>query len=976
MKRLQQLLLAAAAMLLCLPAAAQQRGGRIEGTVYDDEGMPMAGAKVTVTSPTQIGGAKKATTGADGGFRFLGLIPGKFSIKVYKKGFQGVIRKGVRVHVAKTVTLDILLDKAPDAPKPKKPDPTKPEEPGAPVTATPYGVRTEKAKGETYVITAARPVVDVTKATTGESISDEYIEAVPMSSRSYQGMAGMTRSVTQKRNAKGRGSGNPSVAGGAYFNNTYMVDGMDTTDPVTHTFATNFNFDVMSDVNIMTGGMGPEYSDTPGGVINMVTKSGSNSFEIDASIYYQDDALTIKRLEESNRTFRDLDFNLNVGGPIVRDKLWYYASVELNQSTSTLPPDPNQILPDHPSRVYWGAKIFTKLTWQINPKHKLVWWGQGAPASIANTQQLLTWEPDAESHQDQYNAISTLAWEWLAGKKTFVKTQFGVAWGGLRIYPESGIRYEAGQKDVSRIYDIGTGVRRRNYHRDVTDDRFRITINTDVTHFIDNKLGDHELKAGIRFQHLFNPSTEAYIGDEDYRASFGKPYSWYRYYLEFDEESACDSASPKYVKEKCKQGVLETTARGNKLIAFLKDTWKVPGTKKRLRLIPGVALHFGNTINPDGETVTSFVTATGHLNFAWDIFGDGKTVVRGGYNQYVDMGFLGLARFIGRDQIEYRCNWDEGTQSYSKNCKVGGKTRTVGMPQGPEYDKDGNVKNKYNPDFLTVPRTHEATFGAEREWFTGFSTGVDFQYRYYENQWEDLETNVIWNEAGDNSTGFKNGKSEFIFDLETPDEAWRRYVGLSLFARRFVGNWQLMASYTWSRYEGTVAEGYATVFLDRPRQVPFFTGYLPDDRRHVVKISGWYRFRKSLSIGGSMWVGTGTPYDKLYFNKFFNDYEDRRAPRGNDPKDLSTPDDDEELRTPTRLVFDLKVSYKLADLTEMLFSERMNLELVGEVFNVFNLRTATRYEDRALKPGASTQWGDILNRQSPFRVKFGMRYRY
>ena len=965
--RRRQIILIAAAMLLCLPAAAQQRGGRIEGTIYDDEGMPMAGARVTVASPTQIGGSKKAFTGADGAFRFLGLIPGKFSVKIYKKGFQGVIRKGVRVHVGKTVTLDILLDKAPDAPRPKKPDPTKPEEPGAPVTVTPTGVRTTKTKGETYIITAARPVVDVTRAATGESISDDYIESVPMSARSYQGIADMTRGVSNNSGS----SGNPSVAGGAYFNNTYLVDGIDTTDPVTHTFGTNFNFDAMSDVSITTGAGGPEHSDTPGGVINMVTKSGSNQFELDTSLYYQDDALTIKELDEKGRTFRDFSFNLNLGGPIVRDKLWYYTSVELNQRTSTLAPDPNQVLPDHPSREWIDAKIFTKLTWQARPKHKLVWWVQFAPASISNGRQKLITEPDAEKHQDQYAVLSTAAWEWLAGNKTFVKTQLGFVWTGLRIRPENG------QTDVPHVFDVGTGVESRSYlYPTLSDDRFRISINSDVVRFIDNKFGDHELKAGVRFQHVFNPSTETYTGNTVYQTSFGKPYKQTKYFVDFDAESNCDPLSPKYNKDKCRQGALETSVEGNKLIAFAKDTWKVPGTKKRLRLIPGVALHFGNTINPDGHTVTSFVTGTGHLNFAWDLFGDGKTVVRGGYNQYVDVGFLGLARFIGRDQISYGCLWDDSTKSYSRNCRVGGQTRTVGLPQGPEYDKDGNVVNKYNPDFLTIPRVHEGTFGAEREWFNGFSTGVDFQYRLYQNQWEDLETNLIWNEAGDNTTGNKNGKSEFIWDLETPEEAWRRYVGLSIFARRFVGSWQLMASYTWSRYEGTVSEGYATTYLDRPRQVPFFTGYLPSDRRHVVKISGWWRWRKVLSIGGSLWVGTGTPYDKLFFNKYFGDYRDRRAPRGMDPRDLSTPDDDEELRTPTRMVLNLKVSYKLADVTEKLFSERLNLELVGEVFNAFNLRTPTKYEERNLKPGASTQWGDILDKQSPFRVRFGMRYRY
>ena len=968
MRRLQHIILMASALLLSLPASAQQRGGRIEGTVYDDEGAPMAGARVTVTSPTQIGGSRSSSTGSDGGFRFLGLIPGKFKVKVYKKGFLGVIRQGMRVHAGKTATLDILLDKAPDAPKPKvvvKPDPTKPDAPAVPVVVTPTGVRTTKAKGETYVITAARPVVDVTRATTGESISDEYIEAVPMTSRSFQGMTNMTRGVADNSGS----GGNYSVAGGAYFNNTYLVDGIDTTDPVTHTFATNFNFDAMSDVSISTGAGGPEHSDTPGGVINMVTKSGSNQFELDTSLYYQDDALTIKELDEKGRTFRDFSFNLNVGGPIVRDKLWYYASVELNKRTSTLAPDPNQVLPDHPSREWMDAKVFAKLTWQASTKHKIMWWTQFAPASIDNTRQALTVEPDAERHQDQYAVLTTLAHEWLAGEKTFVKTQVGFVWSGLRIYPQSGI------EDVSSVSDVGTGVASRNDGRVLSDDRFRIQLQSDVTQFIDNKFGDHELKAGFRFQHVFNPSNEAYTGDTAYQTQFGKPYKQTQYFVNFDPESNCQPG-PKYDKEKCSQGSLETSVSGNKLIAFAKDNWKVPGTKKRLRLIPGVALHFGNTINPDGHTVTSFVTGTGHLNFAWDIFGDGKTVVRGGYNQYVDVGFLGLARFIGRDLISYGCNWDNSTQAYTSNCRVGGQTRTVGLPQGPEYDDKGNVKNKYNPDFLTIPRVHEGTFGAEREWFTGFSTGVDFQYRMYENQWEDLETNLIWNEAGDNTVGNKNGKSEFIWDLETPEEAWRRYIGLSIFARRFVGNWQLMASYTWSRYEGTVSEGYATSYLDRPRQVPFFTGYLPADRRHVVKISGWYRWRKVLSIGGSIWFGTGTPYDKLFFNTYFGDYGDRRAPRGMDPKDLSTPDDDEELRMPARFELNLKVAYKLADLTELIFSERLNLEVVGEIFNVFNLRTATSYEQRNLKPGASTQWGDILSKQSPFRVRFGMRYRY
>jgi hypothetical protein len=956
---LPALLSVALLLLLIAPdALAQNRTGRIVGTIYDDEGMPMAGAQVTISSPTQIGGARTATTEQDGAFKFLNLIPGVFEVKVRKPGFQGQIKKGVRVHVAKTVTLDILLDRSPGAPPPPPPPPTtQPGKPGVPPPPRPPPRAEPEPRSETYVITAARPVVDVTKATTGETLSDEFMENVPLLSRSYQSVAQMTPGVS--------GGSNPNVLGGSYFNNTYTVDGMDTSDPVTHTFSTNFNFDAMSDVNVMTGALGPEYSDTPGGVVNMVTRSGSNQFELDSSIYYQNDALTIKTLDEKDRTFNKLDFNLNVGGPIIRDKLWYFTSFEINHDVQTLPSDINQVLPDHPSRIYLGFKWLGKLTWQLNPKHKLIFWGQTSPATISNTLQNISIEPEAERHQDQYNALTSVSWEWLATENTFVKTQLGFSWNGLRIRPETGDR------DTSQVSDIGSGVVSRNDTRFLEDDRYKITLNADATQFWNDKFGDHEVKGGLRFQHMINPSSELYTGNAIYQSYFGKPNRVTRYYLPSGGVKPCDPA-----KGECETGTLDTTVSGSKLIVFLKDTWKVPGTKKRLRLIPGGAFHFGNTINPEGQTVSSFVAGTPHLNFAWDIFGDGTTALRGGYNQYVDVGFLALARFIGRDFVTYRCLFDESTQDYTSNCTVGGQTRTVGRPQGPDYDADGNAIDKFNPGALTVPRVHELSVGAEREWLTGFSTGVDFQWRQFTHQWEDLETNVIWNESGTDTTGFKNGQSEFIYDLETPEEAERRYLGLSLFARKFIGDWQVMASYTWSKTEGTVAGGYATVFLDRPRQVPFFFGDLPNDRRHVVKLNGFYRWRKILTFSLQLNFGTGEPYDKLFFNNYFGDYNDRRAVRGHDPRDLSTPDDDEPLRLPPRLNVGLKVVWNMRHLTKALIGERHNIELIGEIFNLFNLRAATAVEQRNLLPGATTQWGDIIDTQDPFRVRFGVRYRY
>ena len=551
-----------------------------------------------------------------------------------------------------------------------------------------------------------------------------------------------------------------------------------------------------------------------------------------------------------------------------------------------------------------------------------------------------------------------------------LKTQLGFGWNGLRIYPESG------NTTLSQVQDIGTGSIQRNYLRDLVDDRYRLSLHSTATYFMD-RFGKHEIKGGLRYKYTTNPSEEYSIGDVLYKTQFGQPYSRTRYFLDFDDKTQCDISRAGYDPTRCTQGTLEKQTTGNRLILFAEDAWKLPRFK-RLTVIPGAALHVANTTNPEGYTVTSFVTGTLHLNFALDLLNDGKTVIRGGYNQYVDMGFLSVADFIGKDFITQECDYNADTGDYSSNCRIGGQTRTVGRPDGPDYDADGKVieDSKFNPDLLDPPRTHEWNLGAEHQWFEGFSTGVDFTWRQYSNQWEDLETNVIWNQLGDGAQAFKNGKSEFIFDLETPEEAYRRYVGLTFTARRTVGNWQVIGSYTWSRFEGTVSEGFATQYLDNARQANMFNGFLPDDRRHAFKLSGWYRTPWDLTLGGSMWIGSGTPYDRLYFNSFYNDYNDRRAPRGVNPNDLSTPDDDEELRTPTRLALDLKLNYKLERLTRWVLGEPMKLELIGEIFNLFNLRTATRYEDRNLKPGASTQWGDIIDRQAAFNVRFGLRYRY
>src|SRR5262249_5333161 len=166
-----------------------------------------------------------------GEFHLIGLTPGTFKIRFEAPGLKDVVKESIHVGVNETATLDVLMEAA--------------------------------GHEETHVITAEREAVNVTKNASDENHDAQFLKSMPLQNRSYQSVMGLTAGVS--------GGGNPNVRGGAYFNNTYTVDGMDTTDAVTHTFGTNFNFDAISEVQVQTAGLGAQDSMTTGGTVNVVT---------------------------------------------------------------------------------------------------------------------------------------------------------------------------------------------------------------------------------------------------------------------------------------------------------------------------------------------------------------------------------------------------------------------------------------------------------------------------------------------------------------------------------------------------------------------------------------------------------------------------------------------------------------------------------------------------------------------------------
>ena len=231
-------------MVLLLSAGlawAVVQHGSVDGTIVDKERNPLPGVMVQAESPNQIGGPKVTVSDENGFFRFPRLMVGEYKISFNLDGFQPLVHEEVPVKLKRNTKLNVEL-----------------------TDATEFE--------EEIVVTGQAPVVDTTQTNTGDVYNETFLQegTIGSAGRSFQNVMGMSAGV--------QGGGNPSVLGSTEGENAYLIDGMDSTDPVTSTFGTNFNFDAIQEISFQTGGFEAEYGRALGGIVNVVTKSGGNTF--------------------------------------------------------------------------------------------------------------------------------------------------------------------------------------------------------------------------------------------------------------------------------------------------------------------------------------------------------------------------------------------------------------------------------------------------------------------------------------------------------------------------------------------------------------------------------------------------------------------------------------------------------------------------------------------------------------------------
>ena len=297
--------------LLFAGVASAQTTGNIIGVVTDfSTGKPVAGAVIIATSPA-LQGEQTAVTDQNGNYQFRLLPPGEYKLAVQLDGYKPAERSDITLRLDKTIRANLSV--------------------------VPEAVQME----EQVVRTGAAPAVNIGAAESGAVVSREFVASIPVGRTVEQASA-----VVPQAGADTYGVG---FAGAQSPENAYILDGMNVTDPVYGTFGGNTYFagaglaqpslltNFMQEIDVKTGGFMPEYGRATGGILNMVTRSGSNEFHGSVFSTFTPRFLVqptgeiagavgeaVAWRNKPGEGAYDLDAGFEVGGPIQKDKLWFY----------------------------------------------------------------------------------------------------------------------------------------------------------------------------------------------------------------------------------------------------------------------------------------------------------------------------------------------------------------------------------------------------------------------------------------------------------------------------------------------------------------------------------------------------------------------------------------------------------------------------------------------------------------------------
>jgi hypothetical protein len=907
-----------------LARAAGEQMGRIRGVVTEGTSTSrLAGVTVSASGPALIGPPRVVLTDNAGRYEITDLPPGVYTVEYSYPDMVSNVRK-VEVRAGQAAAVNVAY--------------------------------TIQESGIAVInVAEQRSLTKPDSTATGSVRGANSMSRLPMG-RSYQTAAQQVPGVS--------GGANPNIKGGQSGNNRYLIDGIDVTDPVTNTFSMNLTFDSMQSVDVLTGGMDAEYN-ALGGVINVVTKGGGDDFHAAVSAFVNHSRLSAggnfgTNLWEGEQLLNDnpagptqrAELSLNVGGPIIKRRLWYGLTYEYDHAKSSIVRGaPLGVAPyniQHPPQIYTGQFARLKLVFVPAAGHRLWINGNADPAVFNNTAQVNTRLGVAENRQAQGGFFTGGGWEWLMSERMILGFQAAFVYNALEVSPQGwlGSVDFVGCNQFSQTncsYDR-TRARRVNLVDNTSwyqggsyqlDQRRRIQFDPYVA-LRGELLGRHTFKTGVQAQYVYRTRKAEIPGGSVFQdlGPTNTPL----------EAGLCNPMTGENCYRRIDTEPLNAREDGFALGFYLQDHWWTP--LQWLTVNPGVRLDFGRSRDRNKRVISDLFMVSPRLGLTADLTQDGRNIVFAYYGRHTEP--LSLSSASSVDAIEaskdITWQWNEMTMDYTDKVAESG---------GP-----GGVIIQKNP---TMPHSDELTGGFRKEFLPNTVGSVEYTYKRITNQWSTLEVNRIWDPSGQRVVGYADPTKEGrdVLYYWTPND-YRTYQGV-IFSSE--GNpserFDYGASYTlsWTSYKAT---------SDNPRQRKFDFGFSSADLRHYVRLFGSYNLIRNVFVGAYFRYLTGTPQTKAFYNAEDADYGNWRSPSGTTPTAANDPNGIAVFRTSDQVQLDLKLSINVLPAR---FQHR--LMFIADVFNVLNTRTAT-----GVTADDIARFGLITGRQAPRRLQVGLTYAY
>jgi hypothetical protein len=925
----------ALALLPAVALAVGETNGSIQGKLIEKEsqaGVP--GAKIVAASPALVGGARTVQSQEDGSFELNNLPPGTYTLDIQYEGLKP-LRRRYEVTVGQVTPANILWS-------------------------------AELTKEETTIVTQERPLTRPDTAQTGRILTAKDQEKIA-SPRSYQSILQQAAGVS--------GGANPNVRGGNAIQNRYLVDGIDITDVVTQTFSANINFDSIASIEFITGGFEAKYN-TQGSIVNLVSTQGSNEFNVDASVYLNNGAFSAPAQfgRSSNEFYRPfntairpptsgIQVNVNGGGPIIKDKLWFNISAQYGNATASQPAGPplDRQAPNRVSNIYL---LRGKLTFAPSQQHRFTLSAYSDPATFdyadfngaaANSTQNI-----AARYQSQGGAVGTAIYEYFPTDAITFRTQVGGQFGTIGSGPQ-GFRSALGADDQA-LYDFSRpsrlnqtdNVRYYNTVNNQTDLRRHIAADATLQYRFSG-YGKHAAEFGIQSRFEDRLVALEVPGGRTYSDRGGTA----------GEAGLCNETTGVGCFTYTTQPSYKIREAGYKIGFYAQDKWKVI---PNLQITPGIRFDYGTMNDGGGRVVGSNFGIGPRLAATWDVAGNANTVLTAHYGRSTEVVSLLAAANASPTPTSSTYQFRSPSVGWAFLNSAGGAEGTV-----------------VDPARAKTPTMDEFSLGARQQVIQNTVAGLDFVHRIYSNQWERIETNYIYDPSGTRVIGYENGKPTSIQLITTPDLNRLRYTGIDFsFESRASEYFNVFASYTLGfRYGpgvdvlGQIGAGLGQNAFQNTRQIGFFDAFAGGDIRHNLKFVPTMTV-KGFTLGGTFNYQSGAPLVRRFrvADAQVGDVRSAgilRSPFGTQPGAPNDLEQIAEYRLPDNITFDLRATYDFAPLLRL---NGMRIILIAEAFNILNLAAPLSLQQNDNTAGAPAQFGQVLSRQQPFRAQFGLRFTY